>query len=413
MNAKNIESPEILSPSLVVRRAADQAATLRDVRIVLFTNSGMIGGMEAHLDTLTRGLIAHGVSVTVICPDYEVLLPMREALSAAGAEVYALPASSRSPVALLKRFLRLTGLLRGQASFVFHLHLTGSDGGTMPILAARLAGAKATLRTEHLPPDGDTSLRRRLLISVRDRLLDRVVCVSQTNLEQYVSLLGRKAAKLVTVHNSVDPRCFGPHNAGAKVRELVGATQDSIVIGSVTRMSELRKGVVHFIEMAKSLSKEAANLKFFIVGDGVHRAALEALADGHVVFLGEKPGRKRDTDDVDVPDCYAAMDVFVQPSLLEGGPITVLEAMASGLPVVSTDVGMVKEAIQDGVDGLIVPPGDTAALGRAVWTIVQDVDYGRRLGLNARKTIESRFGEDVMVAKMLALYADVIRESGR
>jgi len=391
--------------------AADQTAALNGARVVFLTNSMMIGGMEAHLDVLTRGLIARGVLVTVVCPDYPVLQPMHAAFSAAGANVYTVPAAGRSPVGLAKRFLRLISLLRSQAPFVFHLHLTGSDGGTMPLIAAKLAGAKAAIRTEHLPPDAKTSLRRRLLIRIRDRLLDRVVCVSQANLERYVADLGRQPGKLTTIHNAVDPSRFGSNNAGRRVRELVRATEDDIVVGAVSRLSEPRKGIDRFIEIAKTLSTESDALKFFVVGDGRDRAALEIAADGKVAFLGEKPARRLHTDDIDVADCYAAMDIFVQPSLSEGGPVTVLEAMATGLPIVTTDVGMVREAITHGVDGLVVPPGDTASLESAVRAVIQDAGLRLRLGLKARGTVLSRFGEDIMTESTLDLYAEIAGRS--
>jgi glycosyltransferase involved in cell wall biosynthesis len=275
------------------------------------------------------------------------------------------------------------------------------------MVAAKLASARALLRTEHLPPDESISSRRRFMILLRDLWLDRVICVSQANENQYATM-GRNREKLVTVHNSVEPERFGQHNAREKVRRLIDATDQTIAIGAISRMSEERKGLRHFVEVARTLSHEDHRLRFFLAGDGPLKASLEKAAGESIVFLGEVPSRRRHGVELDVTDCYAAMDIFVQPSLSEGGPITVLEAMASGLPIVSTDVGMVKEAITDGVDGLIVPPADTKALVDAVESLCRDPDRARRMGETARKTVQQRFGEDVMIEKTLRVYGAVV-----
>jgi glycosyltransferase involved in cell wall biosynthesis len=236
---------------------------------------------------------------------------------------------------------------------------------------------------------------------MRDRWLDRIVCVSKANMKQHIRDLGRTRWRFDFVYNAVDLSHFDPQRVdGALVRELVGAHESDIIVGTLGRLAEPRKGSEHFVDMARMLRAENDRYRFVMIGEGPRRTALEERAEGQVQFFGFYP---------DAAECYAAMDIFVMPSLWEGGPITVLEAAAMGRPVVSTDVGMVSEVIQHGISGLIVPPGDTEALAAAVRSIASDPERAQQMGRRARDTILADFGEDVMVDRMAAIYADLVQ----
>jgi glycosyltransferase involved in cell wall biosynthesis len=159
--------------------------------------------------------------------------------------------------------------------------------------------------------------------------------------------------------------------------------------------------------MAIALCQERHNLRFLIVGDGELRAELEQQAGAgglgdRIVFAGAR---------TDIPDVLDAMDIFVMPSLWEGGPITVLEAMAMARPVVATRVGMVPEVIRDGETGLIVEPGDTAALTKAARCLLDAPNEARSMGRKARETVETGFSPDVMVDRVVAIYRSVTAHS--
>lgn len=136
-------------------------------------------------------------------------------------------------------------------------------------------------------------------------------------------------------------------------------------------------------------------------GDGSSRQTLETrvgslrLAD-HVRFLG---------DVGDMPSFYRSVDVFVLPSLSEGFPLTVLEAMASGLPVVATDVGGTKEAVRDGVDGRIVAPGNSASLEEALIPLLNSEVLRNRMGNMARARVVGHFSIESQIDKMSTIYA--------
>lgn len=389
-------------PRLVGPRVSGAHSAALSVPVVIFTNSWMMGGMEVHIDALARGLVARGVRVAMICPTDEAVEPLRDGLAACGVDVHAVPGGARGPLGLRRRLRAVRGIVRHYPDCVVHLHLTGSDGGTLPVAAARLAGAAAVVRTEHLPPDARPSLRRRLLTRARDRALDRIICVSRANLNAYLAELGRDRRKCVSIPNGVDLTRFDLAEAtGARIRDVIGAPEGSVVVGMVGRLAERRKGAEEFIAMAQALAAAHDEYHFIIVGEGPRRAGLESQSAGLVGFPGAPPH-------AEVADWYAAMDIVVSPSLAEGGPVTVLEAMAMARPVVATHVGMVPEVIADGVNGRIVAPGDVAALARTVDDLRADPPAAREMGRRARETIEDGYSSDVMVERVAALYAELI-----
>ena len=156
-----------------------------------------------------------------------------------------------------------------------------------------------------------------------------------------------------------------------------------------------------------SMAAEVATLlpraRFVIVGDGPLRGDLEAQAASlgvanKVLFTGARR---------DIPELLSAMDIFVMPSLYEGGPITVLEAMAMGKPVVSTPVGMVPDAIENGVSGSLVPAAQSGPITQAVLGLLTHPDLAAQLGRQARAVVTERFSPDAMVDGVVAVYDEV------
>jgi glycosyltransferase involved in cell wall biosynthesis len=143
--------------------------------------------------------------------------------------------------------------------------------------------------------------------------------------------------------------------------------------------------------------------RFLIVGDGPLRPALEREAEelgigDQVVFTGERQ---------DIPRLLAAMRVFVMPSLWEGGPYTVLEAMAMAKPVVATPVGLVPDAVEDHSTGLLAPIADSAALARGVLELLGDELLAARLAQRGRERVVARFSLEAMIDGVVEVYREV------
>lgn len=194
---------------------------------------------------------------------------------------------------------------------------------------------------------------------------------------------------------------------GVRVSEVPGRSREALrgivppdapVIGTVGRLRP-QKGHADLIDaFAQILSRTGAHL--LLIGDGELRGALErqvreAGLERRVHFLGPR---------ADLPDFYAAMDVYAQTSLFEGMPNAVMEAMAAGLPVVATDVDGTRELIRDGETGWLVPPGDPAALAVRLLALLENPDLAARAGGAAKDYLRSAFTVERMVEQFDAVY---------
>jgi glycosyltransferase involved in cell wall biosynthesis len=367
----------------------------------------MMGGMEEHILKLARGLRQRGHPVSLVCPTDDVIEPLREACREAGAEVRPLP-DRRGPIGAARRLRELSAILRPYRKGVLHLHLTGPYGGDLVLLAGKLAGCAAIVRTEHQPPETPPSDFQRWRMRTKDRWLDAVLCVSRENMTHFTRDLGRDRAKFAVVHNSIDLPRFDPAKVdAAQSRHAMGVPADAEIVGMIARLAEERKGAAQFLEMAARVADQRAQARFVIVGDGPLRVGLESRAAelgvaSRVLFLGER---------ADVPDVLAAFDVFVMPSLWEGGPYTVLEAMAMQRPVVTTNVGMVPDVVRSGEHALVVPPGDSGALAEAVLRLLDDQPLRLRVAQAGRRLAVDGFSEERLVEGVLAVYDRVLPAS--
>jgi len=337
--------------------------------------------------------------VAVLCYDAEATAPRRDALRASGVEVHPLMGGP-TLFGRVRRLRHLLSIFRRYRGSIVHLIEGWPARDALAILAARLMGAGPIVRTEGEPPAQPVSAKQRLLCRLKDRFLARIVCLSEANRREHVALVGRDPAKTSLIPLGIHLDQFERASVDReRVRALVGASNGSVVVGTIGRLHEGRKGAQYFVDMARAVWAQSPGERFVMVGDGPGRARLEASASGSVVFLGRYPN---------AAECYAAMDVFVIPSLVEGGPYTLLEAMAIGCPVVSTSVGMVPEVIEDGVTGRVVPPGDATALAEAVRSMTADLPRAREMAARGRDAVRARYSVDAMVERYVALYREVL-----
>ncbi len=198
-----------------------------------------------------------------------------------------------------------------------------------------------------------------------------------------------------------------PEVEPAEVRAGLGLPGDAPVVLFVGRLAA-QKGVADLIAALDLLQHVRPDLRALIVGDGPLRSQLEETAhafrlDGAVRFLGHRD---------DVPRLLAAADLLVLPSLYEGLPNVVLEAMRARKPVVATAAPGTTEVIADGRTGLLVPVHDPTALARAIRTVVEDPALALRLGAEGRARVESEFRADAMISQFAELYERLARAKG-
>jgi sugar transferase (PEP-CTERM/EpsH1 system associated) len=302
---------------------------------------------------------------------------------------------------------RLARLLRRLQPDVVHSRNWGAFDA---ILAARLARVPTVIHGEHGWEAGDPTGRnprrnrfRRLL----SPLVWRFTTVSR-DLERWLTgTVGIPAEKIVTIVNGVDAARFAEATPGPGRRAL-GLADDRVVIGTVGRLNPVKdQGTL--LEAFASIPDARRELSLVLVGDGPaasvlrERAARPDLA-GRVHLLG-----RRD----DVPLLLQGLDVFALPSLNEGISNTVLEAMASGLPVVATRTGGNPELIEDGVTGRLVPVGDAAALAQALAAYAGDAHLRAQHGKAARGRAVEEFGLDRMIDRYRRLYREAAARGRR
>ncbi len=167
-----------------------------------------------------------------------------------------------------------------------------------------------------------------------------------------------------------------------------------------------RKGLNYLIEAAKTIVKEKPETAFVIVGKGPLRDHLAAVLERlklsrNFSFLG-------DVDDDALRSLYSCADVFALPSIQEGQGIALLEAEASGTPVVAFNVSGVKEAVSDGQSGLLVEPGNSEMLGEAILKLLSNEQLRERMGIAGRNFVVENFTWDICARKMLAVYHEAV-----
>lgn len=235
-------------------------------------------------------------------------------------------------------------------------------------------------------------LQRIYLRTVARLLFEKVsavICLTRSDAESVARIVGGDG-KIFVVPNGVDTELFKPVSV-----------KDSNLITWVGRFVP-EKGLVYFLRAMRMVVEEHGDVRFVLVGDGPLRAELVKLVDklgltGRVDFVGSI-GR------VDVAELLSKSSIFVFPSLREGLPLSVLEAMACGVPVVGSDIPGVNDVVKHGENGFLVLPRDSKGLAESVLALLDDDDLRRRFGEEARKVIVDDYGWDIVLGKIEKIY---------
>ena len=284
--------------------------------------------------------------------------------------------------------------------------------GTLEAQAvARLAGVRHGVHGEHgrdMTDLAGTHPRHRRLRRLSARWTDRFVALSRDIQRWLIDVQGLPAGKIVQIYNGVDTTRFHPGDGRRPLTDALGLS-GRLLLGTVGRLSAekdqltLVRAYLLLLARAPALAQRSALL---VVGDGPLRGELEAAlaaapADHRaaVHLLGPRD---------DVPALMREWDLFVLPSRTEGISNTILEAMASGLPVLATAVGGNPELVVDGETGRLVPRDDPEAMAEALAALLADPAALRGMGAAGRARAEERFSIEAMVAKYLSLYDQLL-----
>jgi len=355
------------------------------------------GGAEHLLASIVRHLDADRYESVVCCIQERGALAAM--IEAGGVPVICL--DRRGKRFSIGTVLALARLMREQRIDLVHCHLYHAN--LYGRLAARLAGIPA-IATVH-----NTYVRRKWHRSLLNRWLGRgrglVIAVSAEARSDVIEHDRLGPGRVLLLPNGIDLSRVDTPLSQAAAKQRLGYATDDFLIGCIGRLEE-QKGHANIIRALGLMLQTAPEdlqrrLRLLIVGGGRLRGELERVAAAAGVrFAGSRS---------DVAEILRSLDLYVMPSLWEGLSLAMLEAMAAGLPVIISDVGGAAEVLGDGEFGIRVPPGDVAALARAVMALVQDEAERRRLGAAAQRRVREHYDLRERVARLEAVYETLLK----
>lgn len=372
---------------------------MQKTRIFYITTDSNIGGTERMLLALLKNLDRERFEpfLCVLKPGGRLLEEARKL----NVETECLNVSSKFDFMVLSRLKSL--LIRENPSvlhtFLFHANILGRIAGSscrIPVIISSQRSVDEWRKFYHSVLDGWSSRFCHLIISNseagRRRLIEREKI---------------PADKIITIHNGIDVSRFEIEIDVQKKRKELGLDPDDKVIGIIANLRRV-KGHRYMFEALRDLHSRIKDvkIKLLVVGEGKLKRQLGDLADrlkikDSVVFCGFRD---------DIPEVLRAIDILVLPSLWEGFPVSVLEAMASGLPVVASDVGGVSEVVQNGRNGVLVRPADYRHLSTALYNLIREPERILRLGAEGKKLVGEKFTLKKMIEDTEDIYDKLLRQ---
>lgn len=337
---------------------------------------------------IVEGLAARGIANLLACPAGSEMARQQPA----GTRVVAMKMGGDGDLGMVSR---LASLIRAERPDLVHLHSRrGAD--TWGGLAAKLAGVPCVLSRRVDNPES------RLAVAIKYRLYDHVITISE-GIRQVLLSEGLAADRVSCVRSAVDATPYlAPVDRAAFCAEF-GLPADALVAGVVAQLIP-RKGHRYLLAALPALLACHPRLKVLIFGQGPLEAELRAEVEaaglaGAVHFTGFRH---------DLPRWLGGLDLLVHPADMEGLGVSLLQASAAAVPIVTSRAGGLPEAVQDGVTGILCPPGDVAALGAAIDRLAGDPALRARYGAAGRARILAEFSIDAMVDGNLRIYRQVL-----
>lgn len=236
------------------------------------------------------------------------------------------------------------------------------------------------------------------------READALLALAQEHKRYLVEQEGLSRFKIEVIHNGIDTATYFAGSPDAQLRRELNVDAGDTLVTTVASLKPLKR-IDLLLRAAQRVLQTNPKVVFLVVGDGPDRGELEVLAG--TLGIGDRVRFAGIRDDV--PALLRSSDLFVLSSKTEAFPLVVLEAMASGLPVVATDVGSVREMVEDGISAIIVPPEDPTALANAITKIAGDGKQARAFGDEGRRIVTERFKVETMCAKRQKLFTRLLR----
>ena len=267
---------------------------------------------------------------------------------------------------------------------------------------------------KELNPNEKSMLRFNFVLRKYEKKLmkrsDALIAVSKYTVNELTELYGIEKNKIHVIYNGVDTERFKPRPNSIELRKEFGLDPEKKMVLFVGRLYH-RKGIDTLLRSVPPILKEYRNVKFVISGTGfkqkeesLYALVKELNIEEHVTFLGYVSDEK-------LPLLYSASDIFVLPAIYENFPFAILEAQATGLPVISTNVGGIPEFLVDNENGFVIEPRDPIQLTQKMLALLQDPKLAKTMGNRGRKLIEEKFDWNIITNQVIDLYHKLLEKA--
>ncbi len=385
-----------------------QRNKIKILRVIARLN---VGGPAIHTILLTSALNSGEYESVLVCGNVDGSEKDMSYLAVAkGVKPVIIPELCRSinPVKDLRAFLAILKAIREFKPDIVHTHT--AKAGALGRAAAVIAGVQVRIHTFHGHIfDGYFSRLQAAIFLAIERALacftKYIIVVSEAQKSDIFGkyrIAAERKIKVVPLGLELG-RYAGIGGRDGRFRKELGIGDDAVLVSIIGRLVPVKNHRM-FIEAAKIALTEApaSDIRFAIIGDGEERVSLERYVsesglDGRIVFCGWKE---------DVAGVYADSDIVALTSLNEGTPVALIEALASGRPVVSTDVGGVRDVVQDGKSGYLVASGDARAFAKKLCELAADAAKRVSFGAAGRGSVMGRYSSERLISDIKRLYTD-------
>lgn len=369
-------------------------------RILYFTDAVESGGAEVFLKMLLEKADLKRYEVVLAIPKRRETASLVRTLRAGGVDVRHFQKIGRMPLWSLAGSYRIFHKVRPD---IVHFNLQWPPASLYPLCLAVRMGYEC-FATEHLVPEyyrpGVLEQRCKRFAY---RKIRKVFCVSEESKRLLMNKYRVEGRNIQVVYNGVDGSRFTDLDESRinTLRHSYNPQKNRVIVATIGRL-HYQKGHAYLIEAAKNVLRNYPNTLFVFVGEGPERRNIEGLIEKHqlgqhIILIGQRS---------DIPEILGLSDLFVLPSLFEGFPISILEAMASGVPVIATDVGGVKEQVIQGHTGYVVPAENASALEEALVRLLSNESLRHEMGEKGREMARKLFSTDRMVQKIFQAYEE-------